>query len=250
MSRRFDGKTVVITGGSSGIGLATAKLFHEEGAKVAITGRGEKALDAAVAAIGERALAVSADVSNLEDLDRLYATVIDKFGKLDVLFANAGVARFMPAAEMTEEAFDEMFKINVKGLYFTLQKAIPHLNDNAGIVLGSSVVNSLGLPGTTVYAATKATIRSFARTFASELVGQGIRVNAISPGTIMTPIMDKLGFSASQRDEFLDGVKQEIPMKRLGTPEEIAKAVLFLAGSDASFMTGADLYVDGGQGQV
>jgi len=250
MSKRFEGKTVVITGGSSGIGLATAKLFHEEGAKVAITGRGQKALDDAVAAIGARAIAVSADVSNLEDLDRLYATVNDKFGKIDVLFANAGIARFMPATEMTEEAFDEMFNINVKGLYFTIQKAIPHFNDNAGVVLGSSVVNSLGLPGTSVYAATKATIRSFARTLASELVGRGIRVNAISPGTIMTPIMDKLGFSASQRDDFLDDVKQGIPMKRLGTSEEIAKAVLFLAGSDASFMTGADLYVDGGQGQV
>jgi NAD(P)-dependent dehydrogenase (short-subunit alcohol dehydrogenase family) len=250
MSKRFEGKTVLITGGSSGIGLTTAKRFHEEGARVAITGRGQKALDEAVAAIGDGTVAVPADVSSLADLDRLYALLKDKFGKLDVLFANAGVATFAPSADMTEQAFDLMVGINIKGLYFTVQKAIPLLTDKAAIVLGSSVVNSMGNPGTTVYAATKAAIRSFGRTFAAELVDRGVRVNTVSPGPILTPIMDKLGFSAPQRDDFLEGVKDQIPMKRLGTPDEVADAVLFLASNEASYVTGADLYVDGGQGQV
>jgi NAD(P)-dependent dehydrogenase (short-subunit alcohol dehydrogenase family) len=204
MAKRFEGKTVVITGGTSGIGFATAKLFHDEGAKVAITGRDQKKLDEAAKNIGYGTLAVKADVSKLTDLDNLFALVKEKFGKIDVLFANASVAKFMPAAEMTEQDFDQMVDTNIKGIYFTLQKALPVLNDNVGIVLDSSVVNSKGNPGTTVYAATKAAIRSFARTFGAELLGRGIRVNA----------------------------------------------VLFLAGNEASYITGAELYVDGGVGQL
>src|ERR1700735_2781818 len=187
MAKRFAGKTVVVTGGNSGIGLATAKLFHEEAAQVAISGRDQKTLDEAVKAIGEGTLAVKADVSKLADIDKLYAQVTAKFGKIDALFANAGIAKFAPASDTTEQFFEETFDINVKGLYFTLQKALPHLNDKAGIVLNSPVVSTKGSPGTSVYSASKAAVRSLARTFAAELVDRGIRVNVVSPGPIYTP---------------------------------------------------------------
>ena len=197
MSKRFEGKTVVITGGNSGIGLATAKLFKEEGANVAISGRDQKTLDEAVRTIGKGTLAVKADVSNLADLDRLFAEVSAKFGKIDALFANAGIAKFSPATDSNEQLFDETFDINVKGLYFTVQKAIPYLNDNAGIVLNSSVVNSRGMVGASVYSASKAAVRSLARTFAAELVDRGIRVNVVSPGPITTPILGAIGTATS-----------------------------------------------------
>ncbi|MEJ0003038.1 MAG: SDR family oxidoreductase [Pararobbsia sp.] len=210
----------------------------------------QKALDEAVAVIGDGTLAVPADVSSLADLDRLYALLGDEFGKLDVLFANAGVASFAPGADMTEQAFDLMVDLNIKGLYFTIPEG--HTAAQQPSLYRARLIcrHSMGNPGTTVYAATKAAIRSFARTFAAELVDRGVRVNAVSPGPILTPIMDKLGFSTSQRDDFLEEVKHHIPMKRLGTPDEVADAVLFLASNEASYVTGADLYVDGGQGQV
>jgi len=250
MGKRFEGKTVLITGGNSGIGLATARLFKQEGANVAITGRDQKTLDEAVRAIGKDTLAVKADVSKLADLDRLFAQVSAKFGKIDALFANAGIAKFAPASESSEQLFDESFNINVKGLYFTLQKAIPYLNDNAGIVLNSSVVNSRGTPGTSVYAATKAAVRSLARTFAAELVGRGIRVNVVSPGPINTPIFGKTGLPQATLDVFATQIKADVPMKRFGTPEEVGEAALFLASSQASYITGVDLNVDGGLGQI
>jgi NAD(P)-dependent dehydrogenase (short-subunit alcohol dehydrogenase family) len=250
MKKRFEGKTVVITGGNSGIGLATAKLFKEEGANVAISGRDQKTLDEAVRTIGKDTLAVKADVSKLADLDRLFTQVSAKFGKIDALFANAGIAKFAPASDSSEALFDETFDINVKGLYFTLQKAIPYLNDNAGIVLNSSVVNSRGTPGASVYAATKAAVRSLARTFAAELVGRGIRVNVVSPGPINTPIFGKTGLPQAALDEFANQIKTEVPMKRFGTPEEVGEAALFLASSQASYITGVDLNVDGGLGQI
>jgi NAD(P)-dependent dehydrogenase (short-subunit alcohol dehydrogenase family) len=250
MAKRFDGKTVVITGGNSGIGLAAAELFHNEGAKVAISGRDQKTLDEAVKIIGSGTLAVKADVSKLPDLDRLYAQVAGKFGKIDAIFANAGIAKFAPASESSEQLFDETFDINVKGLYFTVQKALPHLNQNAGIVLNSSVVSAKGYPGTSVYSATKAAVRSLARTFAAELVDRGIRVNVVSPGPIETPILEKGGMPQAAQDEFAAGVKTRVPMKRFGTPEEVAHAVLFLASSEASYVTGVDLNVDGGAGQI
>jgi NAD(P)-dependent dehydrogenase (short-subunit alcohol dehydrogenase family) len=250
MPKRFAGKTVVVTGGNSGIGLATARLFHEEGAKVAISGRDQKTLDEAVKAIGVDTLAVKADVSNLAGIDKLYAQVTGKFGKIDVLFANAGIAKFSPAADSGEPLFDELFDINVKGLYFTLQKALPHLNDNAGIVLNASVVGTKGYPGTSIYSATKAAVRSLARTFAAELVDRGIRVNVVSPGPIETPILGKAGMPQAAQDEFAAGVKARVPMKRFGTPEEVAHAVLFLASNEASYITGVDLNVDGGTGQL
>jgi NAD(P)-dependent dehydrogenase (short-subunit alcohol dehydrogenase family) len=250
MSKRFAGKTVAITGGNSGIGLATAKLFHEEGAKVAISGRDQKTLDEAVKAIGGDTLAVKADVSKLADIDNFYAKIAAKFGKIDALFANAGIAKFAPVADSSEQMFDETFDINVKGLYFTLQKALPLLNDNAGVVLNSSVVNTKGSAATSVYAASKAAVRSLARTFAGELVDRGIRVNVVSPGPILTPIFGRTGLPQAAVDEFATHVKSQVPMKRFGTPEEIGHAVLFLASSEASYITGVDLYVDGGMTQL
>jgi NAD(P)-dependent dehydrogenase (short-subunit alcohol dehydrogenase family) len=250
MAKRFSGKTIVITGGNSGIGLATAKLFRDEGAKIAISGRDQKTLDESVKVIGGDALAVKADVSKLADIDRLYSQVTAKFGKIDGLFANAGIAKFAPASASTERLFDETFDINVKGLYFTLQKALPHLNNNAGIVLNSSVVNAKGSPTTTIYSASKAAVRSLARTFAAELVDRGIRVNVVSPGPIETPIFGRTGLPQAAIDEFANYIKTSNPMKRFGTPEEVAHAVLFLTSSEASYITGVDLNVDGGFGQI
>jgi len=250
MAKRFEGKTVVITGGNSGIGLATAKLFHDEGAKVAISGRDQKTLDEAVKTIGNGTLAVKADVSKLAELDKFYAQVKEKFGKIDVLFANAGIAKFAPAAESSEQLYDETFDINVKGLYFTLQKALQLLNDNAGIVLNSSVVSTKGYAGSSIYAATKGAVRSLARTFAAEWVDRGIRVNVVSPGPIETPILSKGGMPQAAVDDFSENVKGRVPMKRFGKPEEVGHAVLFLASSEASYITGVDLNVDGGTGQI
>jgi NAD(P)-dependent dehydrogenase (short-subunit alcohol dehydrogenase family) len=250
MARRFEGKSVVITGGNSGIGLATAKLFRQEGAKVAISGRDQKTLDQAVKTIGADTLAVKADVSKLADIDKFYAQVTAKFGKIDALFANAGIAKFAPVADSKEELFDETFDINVKGLYFTLQKALPYLNDNAGIVLNASVVGTKGYAGASIYSATKAAVRSLARTFAAELVDRGIRVNVVSPGPIETPILGRGGMPQAAQDEFAAGIKARVPMKRFGTPDEVAHAVLFLASNEASYITGVDLNVDGGTGQL
>ena len=250
MGKRFEGKTVVITGGNSGIGLATAKLFHAEGAKVAITGRDQKTLDEAAKSIGGDTLAVKADISKLDEIDKLFTQVAAKFGKIDALFANAGIAKFAPVGDSSEQLFDETFDTNVKGLYFTLQKSLSHLNDNAGIVLNSSVVNSKGSATTSVYAATKAAVRSIARTFASELVDRGIRVNVVSPGPIATPIFGRTGLPKAAVDEFVSHIKTSVPMKRFGTPEEVGHAVLFLASPEASYITGVDLNVDGGLGQV
>ena len=202
--KRFEGKLAVITGGNSGIGLATAKQFHDEGAKVAISGRDQKTLDAAVKTIGSDILAVKADVAKLADLDKFFAQISAKFGKIDALFANAGIAKFAPAAASSEQIFDETFDINVKGMYFTLQKALPLLNDNAGIVL-NLFVSHQGYPGTSVYSASKAALRSLARTFAAELVDRGIRVNVVSPGPIYTPILRKSGMPQSGVDALKSG---------------------------------------------
>lgn len=250
MAKRFEGKTAVITGGNSGIGLATAKLFHDEGAKVAISGRDQKTLDEAVKIIGDGTLAIKADVSKLADIDKFFTQVTAKLGRIDMLFANAGIAKFAPVGGSSEQLFDETFDINVKGMYFTLQKALPHLNDNAGIVLNSSVVNSKGTANASVYAASKAAVRSLARTFASELAERGIRVNVVSPGPIETPIFGRTGLPQATVDQFAEQLKTINPMKRFGKPEEVGHAVLFLAGSEASYITGVDLNVDGGVGQI
>jgi NAD(P)-dependent dehydrogenase (short-subunit alcohol dehydrogenase family) len=248
--KRLAGKIAVVTGGNSGIGLATAKLFRTEGAKVAISGRNQKTLDQAVNVIGGDVLGVRADVSKPDDIQRLFTTVAEKWGKIDILFANAGVGKFLPVAEATEGHFDEIFDINVRGLFFTVQKALPHLNDGSAIVLNASVVDELGMPGASVYSASKAAVRSFARTLAAELANRGIRINVVSPGPVPTAILERTGMPQDAIDETLRFLVSQVPMKRAGKPEEVADAVLFLSGPESSYITGVDLNVDGGMGQV
>ena len=247
---RLQGKVAVVTGGNSGIGLATARRLQEEGARVAISGRSKKTLDEAVKTIGNGVLAVQADVSNLADIDKLYAQVSQKLGKIDVLFVNAGVAKFAPLAETSEGTYDEQFDINIKGAYFTIQKALPLLNDGASIILNTSVADSNGAVGASAYSATKAALRSLARTAAAELVGRGIRVNAVAPGPIFTPIFGRTGLPQEAVDQFAKDVVARVPMKRFGQPEEVAGTVAFLASQDASYITGVEINVDGGVGQI
>lgn len=248
--KRLEGKVAVVTGGNSGIGLATAKRLQEEGAKVAISGRSKKTLDEAVITIGNGVVAVQADVAKLSDVDKLYAEVSQKLGKIDVLFVNAGVAKFAPLPETSEAVYDEMFDINIKGAYFTIQKALPFLNDGASIILNTSVADSTGQPGASAYSATKAALRSLARTAAAELVGRGIRVNTVAPGPIVTPILGRTGLPQEAVDEFAKEMIAKVPMKRFGQPEEVAASVAFLASQDASYITGVEINVDGGLGQI
>ncbi len=243
---KLSGKIAVITGGNSGIGLATAELFAKEGAQVVITGRRKPELDAAVAKIGKNTVGVQGDVAKLADLDRLYAEVKERFGRIDILFANAGVAQLAPLEAVDEAFFDKIFDVNVKGLLFSVQKALPLFVEGGAIVLNSSVANTSGTPGFGVYSATKAAVRSFARTWTNELKDRNIRVNVVSPGPIETPIFGTLGLSASQVDEFGEQIKSRVPLGRFGKPEEVANAVLFLASPASSYVAGVDLYVDGG----
>jgi NAD(P)-dependent dehydrogenase (short-subunit alcohol dehydrogenase family) len=248
--KRLEGKVAVVTGGNSGIGLASAKRLQEEGAKVAISGRSKQTLADAVKTIGNGVLAVQSDVAKLTDIDKLFAEVSQKLGKIDVLFVNAGVAKFAPLADTPESVFDEQFDINIKGAYFTIQKALPFLNDGASIILNTSVVDEKGTIGASAYAGTKAALRSLARTAAAELVGRGIRVNTVAPGPIVTPIFGKTGLPKEAIDEFAKDVLTRVPMKRFGQPEEVAGAVAFLASQDASYITGVEINVDGGLGQI
>jgi NAD(P)-dependent dehydrogenase (short-subunit alcohol dehydrogenase family) len=243
-------KVAVITGGNSGIGLATAKRFVEEGAHVVITGRRQKELDEAAAQIGKNVTTVQGDVSRLEDLDRLYATVLEKHGHIDVLFANAGVGGLAPLGTISEEHFDREFGINVKGLLFTVQKALPLFKDGGSIILNASVAGQKGIGGFSVYNASKAAVRSFARTWTSDLKQRKIRVNTISPGPIETPIFGKLGLSEEQFAQLATSLISQVPLGRVGRSEEIASAALFLASDESSFVTGVDLCVDGGLAQV
>ncbi len=248
--KRLENKVAVITGGNSGIGLATAQRLQEEGAHVAVAGRSAQTLEEAVKRIGNGVLAVQADVSKLEDIDRLYKTVAQKLGRVDVLFVNAGVGKFAPLTETSEQLYDEIFDIDTKGAYFTIQKAIPYLNDGASVILNASVVVDKGRPGTSAYSAAKAALRSFARTAAAELVERGIRVNAVSPGPILTPIFDRTGLPREEMEGTMRRLIEAVPMKRLGKPEEVASVVAFLASSDASYITGEAINVDGGMGQI
>jgi NAD(P)-dependent dehydrogenase (short-subunit alcohol dehydrogenase family) len=248
--KRLEGKVAVVTGGNSGIGLATAKRLQEEGARVAISGRNKKTLEEAVKTIGNGVLPLQADVAKLEDVDKLYAEVAQQLGKIDVLFVNAGVAKFAPFAQTSEGLYDEQFDINIKGAYFTIQKALPLLNDGASIILNTSVVDQKGAAGTSAYAATKAALRSLARTTAAELAERGIRVNTVAPGPIVTPIFEKTGLPKEALDQFAKDAVTKIPMKRFGQPEEVAGVVAFLASQDASYITGVEINVDGGMGQI
>lgn len=247
---KLNGKMALITGGTTGIGFATAKLFQQEGAQVAIVGQDQQRLDKAAKELGSDALAIRADMRSLADIDAMVTKVKDYFGGLDVLFVNAGVTNPASIIEVDEAFLDEQMDINFKGPFFTLQKAIPILHDKSSIVLTTSCLDQMGMPGMSIYSASKAALRSLARTLSAELVGRGIRVNAVSPGPIKTPIYQKLGFSQEQLDQFAIQLTEKIPMHRFGEPEEIAKAVLFLASEDSSFVLGEELVVDGGWAEL
>jgi NAD(P)-dependent dehydrogenase (short-subunit alcohol dehydrogenase family) len=247
---KLDGKVAVVTGGNSGIGLATAKRFVAEGAHVFITGRRQAELDAAVSQIGKNVRGVQGDVSNLADLDRLYATVKQQKGRVDVLFANAGLGEFVPLGEITEAHFDKTFGVNVKGTLFTVQKALPLMPDGASIVMNGSMVSVKGMPAFGVYAATKAALRSFARTWSVDLKSRKIRVNVVSPGTVITPGYKSAGLSDEQIAKIEAEAAAATPLGRAGTPDEIAKAVVFLASDESSYVTGIELFVDGGLAQI
>lgn len=241
---KLEDKVAVITGATSGMALATARLFVEEGAHVFITGRRRQNLDDAVKAIGRNVTGVQGDASNLADLDRLYETVKKEKGRIDVLFASVGTGDFAPIGEVTEEQFDRTFGVNVRGTLFTVQKALPLFSDGGSIIMNGSIAGSMGFPAFGVYSASKAALRSFARTWTLDLKSRGIRVNVLSPGTIDTPILE--GVPKEMLDEFV----KMIPRGTMGRPEEIATAALFLASSDSSFVTGSELFVDGGVAQV
>lgn len=249
--KRLEGKVAVVTGGNSGIGLASAKRLQDEGARVAISGRNAKTLEEAAKTIGNGLLTVQADVAKSADLDKLYASVSQKLGKIDVLFVNAGIYKFAPLTATTEALYDEIFDINTRGAYFTIQKALPYLNDGASIILNTSIAGLKGVANATAYSATKAALRSLTRTIAAELAERGIRVNAVSPGPIDTPAgFERSGLSKEAQAEWVKNIVRQVPLKRIGRPEEIAGAVAFLASSDASYMTGSEVTVDGGLAQV
>ena len=247
---RLEGKIALVTGGNSGIGLATAKRFVKEGAYIFVTGRRDRELAAAVKEIGKNVTGVQGDVSNLGDLDRLFAQIKREKGRLDIVFANAGVAKNAAFGKITEEHYDSIFDINVKGLLFTVQKALPLLPDGASIILNASIVGSKGLSSNSVYSATKAAVRSFARTWTTDLRHRRIRVNAISPGFIDTPGLSELLASSETGEQGRKMIAGVVPLGRFGTPDEIAKAVVFLASDDSSYVTGTELFVDAGFAQV
>lgn len=250
MSKKLEGKIALVTGGNSGIGLATAKRFASEGAKVIITGRRKENLEAAVKEIGENAAGIQADASKLEDIDRLYAEIKKQYGRIDVLFANAGSGEFATIDQVTEEHFDKTFDTNVKGVFFTVQKALPLIPEGGTIVLNASIVSVKGMAAFGVYNATKAAVRSFARTWTNELKDRKIRVNVVSPGPIDTPGVDGLAQDAEQAKQLKAGLAAQVPLGRMGHPDEIAKAVVFLASDDSSYVAGVELFVDGGMVQV
>jgi NAD(P)-dependent dehydrogenase (short-subunit alcohol dehydrogenase family) len=249
--KKLEGKVAVITGGNSGIGLATAQRFVAEGAYVFITGRRQNELDAAVKQIGGNNISgVQGDVSNMADLDRLYATVKEQKGRIDILFANAGVGEFVPLGAITEAHFDKTFGINVKGILFTVQKALPLFQEGGSIILNASIAASKGFEASSVYSASKAAVRSFARTWTVDLKHRKIRVNTISPGPIDTPIFDSVAQTEEEINQIKANLVAAVPIGRMGSPDEIAKAVSFLASDDSSYITGIELCVDGGMAQI
>jgi NAD(P)-dependent dehydrogenase (short-subunit alcohol dehydrogenase family) len=247
---KLDGKIALVTGGNSGIGFATAKRFVSEGAYVFITGRTQAKLDAAVKEIASNVTGIQGDGANLKDLDRLFAQIKKEKGKLDIVFANAGIAKYAPLGKITEELYESIFAVNVKGLLFTVQKALPLLPDGASIILNASIVASKGLPANSVYSATKAAVRSLARTWTTDLKQRRIRVNAVSPGGTDTPGLNELLASTEVGQQRMKMLSTSVPLGRLGTPDEVARAVVFLASDDSSYVTGTELFVDGGFAQV
>jgi NAD(P)-dependent dehydrogenase (short-subunit alcohol dehydrogenase family) len=249
MTRKLEGKVALITGGTTGIGLASAQEFAAQGAKVFITGRRQAELDAAVAAIGDNAIGIRSDVSKLDDLDRVYADIAAKAGHLDIVFANAGGGDMQPLGSITEEHFDRIFSINVKGLLFTVQKALPLMKDGGSVILTSSTTSIQGTENFSVYSASKAAVRNFARSWLLDLKARRIRVNALSPGPVRTPGLGGL-VPAEHQDGLFAHLSTLVPMGRLGEPREIAKAAAFLASDDSSFVNGIELFVDGGAAQI
>lgn len=243
---KLEKKVAVITGGNSGIGRAIAEEFKNEGASVVVLGRNQETLNETAQVLGDGHLAVQGDVSSLADLDRLFAQVKETYGRIDVLVANAGIAPTAPMDKVDEDFFDKLFDINVKGLFFTVQKALPLLSEGASVILNASSVTHRGMPGLSVYGATKAAVRYFARALGAELLPRGVRVNALSPGPIETPIFGRMGLPQEQLDEMAAGILQTVPMARFGKSEEMAKAALFLASDDSSYVVGLDLLADGG----
>jgi NAD(P)-dependent dehydrogenase (short-subunit alcohol dehydrogenase family) len=247
---KLDGKIGLITGGSTGIGLATAKLFQQEGAQVILTGRNAEAIDAAQKELGPSAVAIVSDTSQLREINSLMDVIRQKFGRIDILFANAGIAKFQPFGEIQEAIFDEHFDINVKGLFFTVQAALPLIPSGGSVLLTASVVSKKGFAGSSVYAATKAAVRSFGRTLATELAPRGIRVNTLSPGSVVTPLFAKMGLPEAAIAEMHKNMSSGVALKRMGTAEEIARAALFLSSDDASLIVGAELFADGGLAEL
>ena len=247
---KLDGKIALITGGSTGIGLASAILFQKEGAQVIVTGRNADAIAAAQKELGPGALVVASDTSKLTDISSLVGQIKEKFGRIDIVFANAGIAKFQSFGDVDESSFDQQFNINVKGLYFTVQAALPLIPQGGSVLLNASVVSRKGFPDASVYSATKAAVRSFGRTLATELAPRGIRVNTISPGPIMTPIFGKTGLSDEAIKQMQQGMSGSVALKRMGEPDEMARAALFLVSDDASYVVGAELFADGGLAEL
>jgi NAD(P)-dependent dehydrogenase (short-subunit alcohol dehydrogenase family) len=244
--KRFEGKVAMVTGGNSGIGLAAAKAFAREGAQVAVTGRDEGTLKNAEKEIGSGALAIRADAARIADLDAAMAKVRDQFKRIDALFVNAGIGKFVPFAEVTEAMFDEIVTINLKGAFFTVQKALPLMVRGSAVVLNASINAHIGLPGTTVYGATKAAVVNMAKTMSADLAERGIRVNAVSPGPVETPIFGRAGISSEQSRQTKEWLQNQTLVKRMAEPQEIAEAVLYLSSDVSSFVVGTELVIDGG----
>ncbi|WP_458097884.1 SDR family oxidoreductase [Roseomonas sp. WA12] len=247
---KLSGKVALVTGGTSGIGLATAALFSREGAQVVAVGNDPGRLGEAAAALGGTGVALQADLRRLAEIDRLVESVRDRYGRLDILFANAGLGLAAPLEAVTEAQIDEQFAVNFKGLFFTIQKAAPLMGKGGSIVLTTSYLNAVGTPGLSILSATKGAVRSFARTLGAELAPRGIRVNAVSPGPISTPFAGKLGLSQQDLQKAAEYTEAKVPLRRFGGAEEVASAVLFLAGPDGSYVTGTELVVDGGLTQI